>query len=49
MDSDQKIVIDANQHDWVPSPSPGDWRKRLAREYGVSRQTFYASLKAAGA
>ena len=49
MDFDQKVVIDTNQHDRVPSPSSGGCRKPLAGEYGVGRQTCYASLKVAGA
>ena len=32
MDFGQKVVIDTNRQDWVPSPSPGVWRKPLARE-----------------
>lgn len=32
MDFDQKVVIDTTRQDWVPSPSPGVWRKPLARE-----------------
>jgi len=32
MDFDQKVVIDTKRQDWVPSPSPGVWRKPLARE-----------------
>ena len=39
MDFDQKVVIDTNQHDWVPSPSPGVWRKPLAREDAESGHT----------
>jgi anti-sigma factor ChrR (cupin superfamily) len=32
MDLDLKVVIDTNHIDWIPSPSPGVWRKPLARE-----------------
>jgi anti-sigma factor ChrR (cupin superfamily) len=32
MDLDRKVVIDTNRIDWIPSPSPGVWRKQLARE-----------------
>ena len=39
MDFDRKVVIDTNQHDWVPSPSPGVWRKPLAREDAESGHT----------
>jgi anti-sigma factor ChrR (cupin superfamily) len=31
MDLDLKVVIDTNHIDWIPSPSPGVWRKPLAR------------------
>ena len=32
MDFGQKVVIDTKGQDWIPSPSPGVWRKPLARE-----------------
>lgn len=32
MDLGQRVVIDTNLQAWVPSPSPGVWRKPLARE-----------------
>lgn len=32
MDFEQRIVINTNELDWVKSPMPGVWRKRLARE-----------------
>lgn len=32
MDFEQRVVIDTNAVDWVQSPMPGVWRKRLARE-----------------
>lgn len=32
MDFHQKVVIDTNGQDWMPSPSAGVWRKPLARE-----------------
>lgn len=32
MDFDQKVVVDTRLQDWLPSPSPGVWRKPLARE-----------------
>jgi anti-sigma factor ChrR (cupin superfamily) len=31
MDFDRKVVVDTSLQDWVPSPSPGVWRKPLAR------------------
>ena len=32
MDFSQRVVINSNQQEWVPSPMPGVWRKPLARE-----------------
>ncbi len=32
MDFTQRVVIDTNALDWVPSPKAGVWRKPLARE-----------------
>lgn len=32
MDFSQRVVIDTNHQDWVPSPAAGVWRKPLARE-----------------
>ena len=39
MDFSKKVVIDTNQHEWVPSPSPNVWRKPLAREEAESGHT----------
>ena len=32
MDFNQRVVLDTNSLDWVPSPKAGVWRKPLARE-----------------
>jgi len=32
MDFEQRVVINTNEVEWVASPMPGVWRKRLARE-----------------
>lgn len=32
MDFSQKVVIETESKEWLPSPSPGVWRKPLARE-----------------
>ena len=32
MDFSQRVVIDTNNQQWVPSPKAGVWRKPLARE-----------------
>lgn len=32
MNFDKKVVIDTNKQDWLASPKPGVWRKKLARE-----------------
>lgn len=32
MNFDRKVVIETHLQDWLPSPSPGVWRKPLARQ-----------------
>jgi hypothetical protein len=32
MDFSQRVVVDTNQQNWLPSPTQGVWRKPLARE-----------------
>jgi anti-sigma factor ChrR (cupin superfamily) len=39
MDLSQKVVIETEQQDWVPSPSETVWRKPLAREDAERGQT----------
>jgi anti-sigma factor ChrR (cupin superfamily) len=39
MDFDRKVVIETAGMDWVPSPSPGVWRKPLVREAAEHGQT----------
>jgi anti-sigma factor ChrR (cupin superfamily) len=39
MDFDQKVVIETDRQAWQASPSPGVWRKPLAREAAESGHT----------
>ena len=39
MNFDQKVVVNTNLQEWIRSPSPGVWRKPLAREDAESGHT----------
>ena len=38
MDFEQRVVLNTNEMEWVPSPKPGVWRKPLAREDAERRR-----------